>query len=280
MTSREQSERLYLLLVISLPLLAMIAYFAWVFGLRDMFAVCPPSCRGRDFSGGNLAALALRNADLRDANLSRAFLDGVDASGADFTFANLAGASLVGANLQRANLTGAALSRVDARRANFAEAVLRGARIDAADLSAADLTAADLTAVSLTHTDLRDTLISEQTRLDPKWRLVWGIINTPESVDSLAGVDLRDANLSGVVLAGFDLQGADLRNTLLNGADLTGANLALRSFSRQSWTTRRASIPSGGRSGRSSTPWIGSNSLRASISPMPGWRALTCVPPT
>ncbi|MCB0150088.1 MAG: hypothetical protein KDE01_20880, partial [Caldilineaceae bacterium] len=72
MSGREQSERLYLILAISLPLLAMMAYFAYAFFLRDLIAVCPPSCRGHDFAGGNLLTLSLRGADLRDANLGSA----------------------------------------------------------------------------------------------------------------------------------------------------------------------------------------------------------------
>ena len=102
MTTRERNERLYLLLAIALPLLAMIAYFAWAFVGRELFAACPPDCRGHNFQGGNLSALTLRNADLREANLSGVFLDGVDLRSADLSFANLSNASAVGADFSDA----------------------------------------------------------------------------------------------------------------------------------------------------------------------------------
>lgn len=143
----------YLLLVITLPLFAMLAYFAWVFVGRDLLAACPPDCRGTIlFQGGNLSTLTLRNADLRVATLSRAFLDGVDLRGADLSFANLSNASAVAADFTGANLTAVLLAETDARQADFTRATLRCARLDGANLTGANH-GADLTA-TLAHTTL------------------------------------------------------------------------------------------------------------------------------
>ncbi len=107
-SQRVRAERLYLLLVIGIPLLAMVAYFGFVFVLRDRIGPCPPACRDRDLTAQAMFQEDYQGADLRAANLTHVNLFRTNFANADLSFANLAGADLTRANLQDANLTGAA----------------------------------------------------------------------------------------------------------------------------------------------------------------------------
>lgn len=93
----------------------------------------------------------------------------------------------------------------------------------------------------MSWTDLRNTVISEMTHIDPKWRLVWEIVNQGAmqrdlSRADLAGANLREANLNGADLrgaklwladlAGADLRRANMRNTDLRESNLVGADLS------------------------------------------------------
>lgn len=107
--------------------------------------------------------------DSRKANLSGAYLSGVNLSGAKFNFANLSEAylfdanlswaylseaNLIGAKLQKSNLTGAYLYGADLSGADMTEANLSGANLYGADLSGADLSGADLTGANLSWSDV------------------------------------------------------------------------------------------------------------------------------
>lgn len=64
------------------------------------------------------------------------------------------------------------------------------------------------------------------------------IVRDPSSAISLAGRQLRCADLSGTSLRGVDLQGANLQDAILRNADLEGANLLPSSLSEKEWTDR------------------------------------------
>jgi Pentapeptide repeats (8 copies) len=101
-----------------------------------------------------LHVLHLTRADLTEANLNGALLDGIDLTsarlrGADLTHAELAGADLTHATLIDANLIGADLSY-----ANLIDANLAGADLTEAFLTGADLSYANLTGANLTYADL------------------------------------------------------------------------------------------------------------------------------
>ena len=91
----------------------------------------------------NLTGAYLVGVDFADANLMRAYL--ADANLAD---ANLAGVDLRRANLAGADLTGANLRRADLMDANLAGAKLTGAYLTGANLAGANLADADLTGVA------------------------------------------------------------------------------------------------------------------------------------
>ena len=118
------------------------------------------------------------------------------------------------------------LSDADLSGANLIRANLSGANLSGANLSGADLSDADLSGADLSGADLRNTKIDENTKLDPKWRKVWQIVNQPQANRHLSDADLSDADLSGADLSGADLSGADLSDADLSDADLSGADLS------------------------------------------------------
>src|SRR6266568_4635194 len=142
-------------------------------------------------------------ADLREAYLRNANLEGADLTGADLREAYLRRADLRGADLKDANLEGANLRR----------AILRGANLEGTNtnLRRTNLSMADLegTNTNLRRTNLRRTNLSE------------AIIRNAH----LEGADLTGANLEGADLTGADLTGANLSGAVLVETTLRGANL-------------------------------------------------------
>ncbi len=144
----------------------------------------------------NLPKLERRGADLREADLARAFLPGVDLRRAQLERAVLSRARLEGANLSEARLEGADLRGARLDDAVLRRAWLRGARLSLALASADEL---DLWEAPLERADF--------------------------SPARLEGADLFGARLVGADLQGVWLQGADLRGAQLQGTDLRGAEL-------------------------------------------------------
>ncbi|MBP0020223.1 MAG: pentapeptide repeat-containing protein, partial [Cyanobacteria bacterium SBLK] len=189
----------------------------------------------QDLSGTDLSDANLRRADLSGVDLSRANLSGVDLSHANLSRANFSGADLSDANLWRTHLSGADLSDADLRRtdlsdtdlsgADLSDADLRRANLSRADFSEADLSDADLSDADLSDADLRGVKINEQTQLDPKWRLIWEILNQPIANQDLSNTDLSNTDLSNTDLSNTDLSNTDLSNTDLSNTDLRRANL-------------------------------------------------------
>lgn len=112
---------------------------------------------------------------------------------------DLIGANLENTNLENANLQGAFLVNANLKDTNLKNANLK-------------------------LTNLRGTSINEKTILNPKWRLVWKIVNGKSEGLNLKNADLSDAFLLGN-LENLDLEGANLENTNLTDSTLVGANL-------------------------------------------------------
>jgi uncharacterized protein YjbI with pentapeptide repeats len=88
---------------------------------------------------------------LRGAELSGAYLSGVDLFGANLSAADLRGADLGGAHLVSADLSGADLSGTNLFGADLSWAELQGADLRGADLRRADMTGAGLQGAVLTE---------------------------------------------------------------------------------------------------------------------------------
>jgi uncharacterized protein YjbI with pentapeptide repeats len=143
-----------------------------------------------DLSYENLSCLDLKNANLREADLYRAFC----------YYTNLCGADLRNADLREANMFGANLSDATLIEANLSRAYL----LDT-DLSHANLRNADLRDADLRNANLRNANMYRACCCDT----------------NLNGVDLRSADLSDA-----DISIADLRDANLLGTNLKNANIS------------------------------------------------------
>ena len=161
----------------------------------------------RDLRGANFRDALFPKADLRYAQLQDADLINAQLQGATLQFAQLQDADLISAQLQ-----GAALDYANLQGANLAGAHLQGAALVLARLQRADLQSADLQGAALRSADLQGANLDYA---------------------NLQGADLRGAHLQGANLRGAHLQGAFLTGANLQGADLARADLqgaALRAF--------------------------------------------------
>ncbi|MCJ2541720.1 pentapeptide repeat-containing protein [Thermostichus vulcanus] len=151
--------------------------------------------------------------------------EGFDLSGLNLSETNLRQRRLDGVNLAGTNLRNANLSETWLRKANLKDCILSGANLKRANLEFANLAGTDLTGAILWHANLKFAHISSTTKLDPKWKLVWELVNFGEMGRDLTGKDLSGANLKSAQLKSAVLRNANLRGALLSGADLTGADL-------------------------------------------------------
>ena len=177
-----------------------------------------------DVEGRNIQGLDLSMADLEGANLAEADLRNVNFTGTKLNRVNLAKSNLAKANLSKSDISMATLRIANLREVNLCEANLRGT-----DLSEANLDKANLKYAKLHHTKIQKAII------DPKWYLVWDIVNNGVEGRELSEADLSEANLKNGNLSGADLSksilnGSDLSWTDLSGAILRKANLAEANF--------------------------------------------------
>ncbi len=127
-------------------------------------------------SGAQMNGVDLREADLTNAFLVGALLNDAHFEGADLLSADLRNAELVDAHLERADLLGARLDGVTAEHIHLANtdlhaAHLNGARLRAADLSGADLTGADLTDADIEYAQFGGATIAPDQLLNAKnWK--------------------------------------------------------------------------------------------------------------
>jgi uncharacterized protein YjbI with pentapeptide repeats len=168
----------------------------------NMAAKC---LRRGDFTGASLHTVNLREADLSGAWLMHARCVDGDMSGADLTRVNLSGASIVGTDL-----TGAVF-----RRATLRDATLGGLCAMWADFSGADLRRADLSGINAGGASFAGSCLRGAV-------MQWTDLGSSD----LSEADMRQADLSGSDLAGADLTGAILVGAKLSDANLTGADLS------------------------------------------------------
>jgi uncharacterized protein YjbI with pentapeptide repeats len=148
----------------------------------------------------------LSGANLSNAHLSSAQLNGVDLSSANLSNAHLSSAYLPGADLSSAILDKAGLKYANLKEANLSNADLSNANLKEAWLKEADLTWAYLGETTLSHATL------SRANLSSAW---------------LNSANLRYAHLNGANLSkSAHLNGANLSNAHLNGAQLNGAHMA------------------------------------------------------
>ena len=119
----------------------------------------------RSIVGAELNSVDLREADLTSAFLANAVLNHAHLEDANLLSADLAHAQLIDSHLEGADLLGANLKGVQGRGVHLAGADLTlanltGARLGSADLSDATLTGATLSQADLTYADLRNAKVT------------------------------------------------------------------------------------------------------------------------
>ena len=160
-----------------------------------------------DLREADLSTAYLNLANLKKTDLSTAYLKNADLSWANLSWANLSGANLSGANLSGANLSGADLSGADLHEADLSGANLRGA-----DLRGANFSNADLREANLEEADLAKAILVET---------------------KLGGANLRECRIYGISAWNLRLYGAvqsDLIITQDNEPNITVDNLEVAQF--------------------------------------------------
>ena len=156
----------------------------------------------------------LSDADLRDAHLRNAYLEGADLRDAhlrgaklycaDLSHTDLRGADLIDADLIDAYLEGANLRHADLRDAYLRHADLRDAYLRDADLSGAKLFGADLRDANLEGANLEGVNLSDR---------------------NFSGKSLIDANLTDVVLIRIQALATNFEGAILTGACIEDWNI-------------------------------------------------------
>jgi uncharacterized protein YjbI with pentapeptide repeats len=179
---------------------------------------------GKDYSGLNLRGVDFRGAHAigLETNLAGADFTNADLSGAQFGGAILDGADFAGANLTDAEFVTASL-----RKANFRGAKLLGVRFRQCLLTGASLADLDLSQTTFNSSNLEGADLSRSV-LAGHAESLWGV-NLASA--ELTGADLHGLKLSGnsfrdAVLRSANLEGTDLVEADFSSADLTGAQLA------------------------------------------------------
>ncbi|HIK28498.1 MAG: pentapeptide repeat-containing protein [Oscillatoriaceae bacterium SKW80] len=160
-----------------------------------------------NLSGAFLSHVIMNRANFIGANLTKANLSHVRASGANFSSTQLMQANLHQAILNNASLTGA-----DLQQANFSNANLQAARLAQVKASGASFQSANLTKSEWQKADLSGADFSGS-----------NLQNADLSSSRLVGANLSNANLEKVNFRNANLSSADLRGSKLAGADFQGA---------------------------------------------------------
>ncbi len=223
----------------------------------------PDALRGCRLAGAHLSQISLAGRDLRDTDLTAAWLEHADLSGTDLrgailddarlaharlSDADLSGASMRGATLDEARLDGAILTNLDLRGASVCCVLPDDAAVfiderttllrplpaarhltSGTDQPGLDLSGVTLSGLCLEDGDLRNADLSggcfRRARLSHSDLSGADLSGVRMHRARLRGCWLRGANLSGADLSVADLTGADLTGADLTGANLAGANL-------------------------------------------------------
>ena len=161
--------------------------------------------------GVRMPAADLRVANLRETNLKQADLTGADLQESILSFAQLQKADLTGANLWGAFMEKAHLDFARLRRATLWDIILWESSLVFADLREADLSDGDLTGSNLHGADLEMAIMTNV-----------HLGSSDMSDTNLSEADMRGALLQNTIFTNATVLGADWRKAELNGANLAG----------------------------------------------------------
>jgi uncharacterized protein YjbI with pentapeptide repeats len=196
----------------------------WVPDSDQSPRLCGAYLEGAAWPYVRLPKVDLREADLSGAYLHEANLEGADARCVQLPEAKLQGAALSGLWAVEANLARADLSRAQAEKPVFNRAVLERAALDNAVLRGAKFIEANLYGASFVEADLSGAVLKGADITDADFTSA----NLEQA--NMAGLVLRKATFTGSRFAGANLSQCDLEYLQLpaadfHTADLTGAYL-------------------------------------------------------
>lgn len=166
---------------------------------HEVFKGCHINLQGSWLNGGNLTRARLQAANLVEANMQDA---------------ELREAYLQGTRLERTHLQGAELREAHMQRADLREAKLQGANLMQVHLQSANLFGAKLMKADLRRANLQGAYV------------VLGQLQQARLVEAyLQATDLRLARLQGADLTNARVQAAKFRHTGLQEATLEGTHL-------------------------------------------------------
>ncbi len=119
------------------------------------------------------------------------------------------------------------ISHSEARKALLQYKVrLKQEDLRGTDLAQLNLKGIDLQQADLSNTNLRGTIINEYTKMNPKWLLVWQIVNQGLKGHNLSKIDLSGAKLQGANIAEVNFSEGIFSGVNFNQANLTKVNLS------------------------------------------------------
>ncbi len=164
-----------------------------------------------------------RQMDFRYADLNNAFLVGALLNGARMEESNLLRAQMEGASLREARLKGIVLVQAQMERADLSGAQMAGADLGGAKMAGADFRRAQMEGASLISAQMPG---ADLTGAQMPGANLGGA--------KMAGADLTGANMPGANFSHAQMEGADFRRAQMEGAVLRGAQMegAVLSHSR------------------------------------------------
>jgi uncharacterized protein YjbI with pentapeptide repeats len=149
---------------------------------------------------------------------------------------------LMMANLYQADLHSADLQGVNFHQAKLSQADLSGAEICRTSFYEADLSGADLRGANIAYINLRYAVITRQTKINDRWRRI-SLLQSKKVTKPYhwVGAQLKYADLDAVDLSGAQMPYADLRGTHLRYANLSGTNLDKARTEDTNWEGARYS---------------------------------------
>ena len=224
------------------------------------------SLRNARLSGADCFGTLFTLADLADADLRNADLSYADLTETELEFANFEGADLSGTslllsrgtfvrlhrtrinshtlfplklertwkvvngkaaelNFSGVDLTVSDLTGADLKNVNLANADLRGS-----DLRQANLSGANALQAQCNFVDWRGAIISANTQLTAKNRLIIQLNNHQPPSTTLVNANLTSASLVEIISTNVNMRGAQLDSSILAFSNLSGSDLQTASF--------------------------------------------------
>ncbi len=171
----------------------------------------------------NLQEAKMMTADLQGADLSNANLEGANMAIVNLQGSNIYSANLKGVILNSANLKGAFIFATNLENADMRSTYQPGAFIYDTNLKNTQLSRANLQGTEISHAKLKGAIMEE---VNLKGAYIYS--------SELQGADMQNADLQGTYLRLTNLQGANMDAANLQGTEINESNLNFTNFTKSS----------------------------------------------